>query len=216
MKRAIPLIIAMLMALQVSVWADVQLHHRPHYTLHIGDVITLNYRLTPQFNQTVTVQPDGCVDLEIVGDVHVAGLTLNQVHERIVKQASTLLNHPELAVTLKHFQQPYVVVAGEVEKPGKIPLYEDTTALQAILLAGGFKPAARDTRVILFRHINGDSSEVRCLNLHKITKRAQLERDIVLEPGDMLLVTPNRLAHFSRFMKAANLGVYLNPVQPLP
>jgi len=206
----------MSLAPDLSAWANVQLHHRPLYTLHIGDVIVLSYRLTPQFNQTVTVQPDGSVGLKLVGDIHVAGLTLNQLHDRIVQLASKELNHPELAITLKHFQPPYVVIAGEVEKPGKIVLHEDTTALQAIMLAGGFKPAARDTRVILFRHINGDEAEVRCLDLHKITKRAQLERDIVLEPGDMLLVTRNRLAHFSHFMKATNLGVYFDPIQKLP
>ena len=67
---------------------DQQLHHRPVYTLHIGDVIALNYRLTPEFDQTVTVQPDGYVDLEVVGNVKVAGFTLNQVHDEIVKLAS--------------------------------------------------------------------------------------------------------------------------------
>ena len=70
MKR----ILAMLVGV-VSLWCvlpaiaqcDDQLHHRPIYTLHTGDVIVLNYRYTPEFNQTVTVQPDGYVNLNIVG-----------------------------------------------------------------------------------------------------------------------------------------------------
>jgi polysaccharide biosynthesis/export protein len=205
-----------LSALEMVAWGDQQLHHRPIYTLHIGDVIQLSYRLTPEFNQTVTVQPDGYVDLEVVGNVKVAGLTMDKVHDEIVKRASVQLNHPELAITLKQFQQPYVVVAGEVAKPGKIEINENTTALQAVMLAGGFMPSARDTQVILFRHINGDTAEVRRLNLHNIKKDAQLERDIDLEPGDMLLVTRNKLEHLSRFMKAANLGVYFNPFPAVP
>jgi len=215
MNRLAAAILA-LCALVPSAWGDQQLHHRPIYTLHIGDVIALSYRLTPEFNQTVTVQPDGCVDLEVVGSVKVSGLTLDQAHNKIVKIASNELNHPELAITLKQFQQPYVVVAGEVAKPGKIEIHENTTALQAVMLAGGFMPSARDTQVILFRHINGDMAEVRRLNLHNIKKQVQLERDIDLEPGDMLLVTRNKLAHLSRFMKAANLGVYFNPFPPVP
>lgn len=206
----------MLCTVERAAWSDQQLHKRPVYTLHIGDVIELSYRLTPEFNQTVTVQPDGNVDLEVVGTVKVAGLTLDQVHEEIVKRASVQLNRPQLAITLKQFQQPYVVVAGEVARPGKIEINENTTALQAIMLAGGFMPSARDTQVILFRHINADTAEVRRLNLHNIKKDAQLERDTDLEPGDMLLVTRNKLEHFSRFMKAANLGVYFNPFPAIP
>jgi polysaccharide biosynthesis/export protein len=220
MRRTLCLVITALSfcVLEICAWAgDVQLHQRGGYTLHVGDIIALDYRLTPEFNQTVTVQPDGCVNLEVVGNVKVEGLTLNQIHDRIVTLASNQLNHPELAITLKQFQQPYIVVAGEVDRPGKIELHDDTTtALQAIMLAGGFKDSARDTQVILFRHINGDMAEVRKLNLHNIKKESQLEQDTELEPGDMLLVTRNKMEHFSRFMKASNLGVYFNPFPVVP
>jgi polysaccharide biosynthesis/export protein len=205
-----------LFVFQFRAWSDVELRQRNVYTLHVGDVISLTYRLTPEFNETVTVQPDGCVNLQIVGNVKVSGLTLDQVHSKIVGLASNQLNHPELALTLKQFEQPYVVVAGEVDKPGKIELHDDTTALQAVMLAGGFKDSARDTQVILFRHINSDMAEVHRLNLHDIKKQSQLERDTELEPGDMLLVTRNKMEHLSRFMKASNLGVYFNPFPVVP
>jgi polysaccharide biosynthesis/export protein len=202
--------LAICFATQVS-HADDKLHERPRYTLHAGDVITLDYRYTPEFNQTVTIQPDGYVTLNIVGDIKVAGATLDQAHDQIVKAASDRLNHPELNLTLKDFEHPYIVVSGEVAKPGKIELREDTTALQAVMLAGGFKDSARDTKVLLFRKINDQTAEVRQLNLHDVHRTSDLERDTELQPGDMLLVTRNRLEHFSRFMKATNLGLYFDP-----
>ena len=218
MKRTFIATIAILslFAFEQSAWSDVELRQRDVYTLHVGDVISLNYRLTPEFNETVTVQPDGCLNLQIVGKFKVSGLTIEQVHSKIVSLASNQLNHPELAITLKQFEQPYVVVAGEVDKPGKIELHEQTTALQAVMLAGGFKDSARDTQVILFRHINSDMAEVHRLNLHDIKKQSQLERDTELEPGDMLLVTRNKMEHLSRFTKASNLGVYFNPFPAIP
>jgi polysaccharide export outer membrane protein len=216
MARRLVIVVLVLSAFLPGALGDQRLHQRPIYTLHIGDVIALNYRLTPEFNQTVTVQPDGYVHLDVVGSVKVAGLTLDQAHDEIVKLASDQLNHPELAITLNQFQQPYVVVAGEVARPGKIEIHENTTALQAVMLAGGFMPSAQDTQVILFRHINGDIAEVRRLNLHNIKKQSELERDSDLEPGDMLLVTRNKLEHLSRFMKATNLGVYFNPFPAVP
>jgi polysaccharide export outer membrane protein len=216
MKRLLAAMLVTMWLLNSNAQGEQQLRQRPVYTLHVGDEIALNYRFTPEFNQKVTVQPDGNVVLDVVGTVRVAGLTLEQAHDQIIKIASNQLNKPELSITLARFEQPYVVVAGEVDRPGKIDIRENTTALQAILLAGGFKDSAKDTKVILFRRINGDMAEVRPLNLHNVKNHADLERDTELEPGDMLLVTRNKMEHFSRFMKASNLGVYFNPFPALP
>jgi polysaccharide biosynthesis/export protein len=191
--------------------ADENLHQRPRYTLHTGDVIALDYRYTPEFNQTVTVQPDGYVTLDIVGAIKATDMTIDQLHDEIIQRASVRLNNPELSISIKQFEQPFVVVAGEVDKPGKIEIHQDTSALQAIMLAGGFKDSAKDTKVLLFRRINNQMAEVRQLNLHNINKTGDLERDAELQPGDMLLVTRNKLEHFSHIMKASNLGLYFDP-----
>ncbi len=52
--------------------ADEKLHHRPRYTLRAGDVLDLEYRYTPELNQTVTVLPDGYVNLNVVGDIRIS------------------------------------------------------------------------------------------------------------------------------------------------
>lgn len=193
-----------------------QLHRRDRYALRPGDSFELSYRLTPEFNQTVMVQPDGYVNLNVVGDMKVDGLSVEEVHDKIIEKVSKRLNQPELNITLKEFAKPYVVVAGEVERPGRIDLRENTTAMQAIMLAGGFKASGYDTQVYLFRRINGEDAEVRRLNLHDLQKTADLERDMVLQPGDMLLVPRNKLEKFSRIMKAANLGLYFDPLALKP
>jgi polysaccharide biosynthesis/export protein len=210
-KFIIAAVILGLIGSPIASVAVAQLQKRPRYMLHTGDVIALDYRYTPEFNQSVTVQPDGFVTLNVVGDIKATNVTLDDLHDEIVRRASTRLNHPELSISLKQFQQPYIVVAGEVGKPGKIEINQDTSALQAIMLAGGFKDSARDTKVILFRHVNEQMAEVRQLDLHSIKKTGDLERDAMLEPGDMLLVTRNKTEHFARFMKAANLGTYFDP-----
>jgi polysaccharide export outer membrane protein len=216
MRRIAAMIVGALVMLPAAARPDEQLHNRPVYTFHTGDVFALNYRYTPEFNQTVTVQPDGSVNLNVVGQLNVTGLSVNQLHQRIIDLASARLNHPELTITLEHFEAPYFVVAGEVEHPGKFDLNDNTTALQAVMLAGGFKDSARDTQVLLFRRINADEAEVHRLDLHNVKKHADLERDAELEPGDMLLVTRNKMEHLSRFMKASNLGVYFNPFPVIP
>jgi polysaccharide export outer membrane protein len=191
---------------------DEKLHQRPRYILHPGDVLDLSYRLTPEFNQTVTLEPDGHASLNIAGDVLLGGLTLDKAKEEIIQRVSTRLNHPELTLVLKDFQKPYVVVGGEVQTPGKIEMREDMTALQALLLAGGPKNSAATGKILLFRHLNENDGVVRVLNLSNMKKTGDLERDARLEPGDMLFVTSSRFDKFERFMKATNFALYLNPL----
>ena len=95
------------------------------YVLHPGDVLDIQYRYTPEFNQTVSVQPDGYISLQIGGDLKVAGRNLEQVRNLILARARTRLESPELTVVLKEFQKPYVVVSGEVVQPGKFELREN-------------------------------------------------------------------------------------------
>jgi polysaccharide export outer membrane protein len=107
---------------------------------------------------------------------------------------------------LKDFQHPYVVVGGEVQQPGKIDFRQNLTAMQAVILAGGFKGSAKDTRIVVFRHINSEMGEVKVLNLHKMQSTKDLERDMALQAGDMILVPPNKVATFSRYMEATHFS----------
>jgi len=92
------------------------------YRLTPGDVLEVQFRYSPEFNQTVTVQPDGYISLEIGGDLKVAGLTVEQTREAILRKASTRLQDPVATIVLKEFQKPYFVIAGEVALPGKIEM----------------------------------------------------------------------------------------------
>src|SRR5437016_7624874 len=154
------------------------------YRLQPGDVLEIQYRYSPEFNQTVTVQPDGYITLEVGGDLKVAGMTVDQMRQAILKKASTRLQDPIATVILKEFQKPYFVVAGEVVQPGKIEMRERVTAIQAIMLAGGMKESAKSSQVVVFRKINSDIAEVKLLNLKTIRRTSDLENDLTLQPGE--------------------------------
>ena len=196
--------------------ADTQLHPRPRYLLRPGDTLQLQYRLTPEFNQTVSVQPDGYVDLNVAGEVQVGGLSVTQAHDLIVEKESEHLNHPELNLILDEFTRPYVVVAGEVAKPGQIEIRDNMTALSAILIAGGFTQSAKSGQVIVFRKVNDTIDEVKQLNLTSIHKTVQLEHDLALQPGDLVLVPHDRVSRLQHYMQITNVGVYVNPLQYIP
>ncbi len=189
-----------------------RLHTRQRYVLEYGDSLALEYRFTPEFNQTVVVQPDGFINLTLIGDLRVSGLTLDQVHDLVLARLGDKLNQPELNLILKEFERPYVAVAGEVDKPGRLEFRERTSALQAVMLSGGFKDTAEQSQVLVFRRVNGDMSRIIELNLHRVHRTGDLEHDLVLEPGDIVLVPRNKLSNVARFVKATNLGLYLDPL----
>lgn len=181
------------------------------YRLQPGDVFEVQYRYSPEFNQTVTVQPDGYVSLELGGDLKVAGLTIEQTRDVILKKAATRLQDPVANIVLKEFQKPYFVIAGEVSLPGRIEMRERVTALQAIMLAGGMKEGARSSQVVVFRRINTDTAEVKLLNLKSIRRTADLENDLTLQPGDMVFVPRDKISKIERFMKLASVAAFMAP-----
>ncbi len=181
------------------------------YRLQPGDVLEVQYRYSPEFNQTVTVQPDGYISLELGDDLKVAGLTVEQTRAAILKKASTRLQDPVATIILKEFQKPYFVVSGEVNTPGKIEMRERVTALQAIMLAGGMKEAAKSSQVVVFRRINSDTAEVKLLNLKSIRRTADLENDLTLQPGDMVFVPRDKISKIERFMKLTSVFAFMAP-----
>ena len=181
------------------------------YRLQPGDVLEIQFRYSPEFNQTVTVQPDGYVSLEISGDIKVAGMTVEQTRLAILKRASARLQDPIATVILKEFQRPYFVVAGEVTQPGRIEMRERVTAIQAIMLAGGMKETARSSQVVVFRKLNSDVAEVKLLNLKSIRRTSDLENDLTLQPGDMVYVPRDKISKIERFMKLASVMAIFGP-----
>jgi polysaccharide export outer membrane protein len=181
------------------------------YRLQPGDVFEVQFRYSPEFNQSVTVQPDGYVSLEVGGELKVAGLTIEQARQAILKRAGARLQDPVATIVLKEFQKPYFVIAGEVNLPGKIEMRERVTALQAIMLAGGMKEAARSSQIVVFRAINTDTAEVKLLNLKNIRRTSDLENDLTLQPGDMVFVPRDKISKIERFMMLASVAAFMAP-----
>lgn len=203
------MVVGLFVGLQIVSAQDPLLHTRSRYRLHTGDTLVLEFRLSPEINQTVMIGPDGFVDLNVAGAVKMAGLTMTEAHDLIIKLDSSRLNDPELNLQLKDFQRPYIVVAGQVINPRQIEMREDMTAIQAVMLAGGFKDSAKETKIVVFRRLNSktDMAEVRVLNLHRLQKTSQLEQDLSLEPGDIIYVPENVTTQFGKIMRIPNFSM---------
>lgn len=184
----------------------------PRYRIEPSDVLDIHFRFTPEFNQSVTVQPDGFISLQSAEDLKVAGLTLAEVKAAIISQYASVLHDPVVTVILKEFTKPYFMVGGEVAKPGRFDLHGDTTVTDAITTAGGFTLNAKSGDVLLFRRAGGQVVEVRKVDVKAAIEKGRLSEDILLQPGDSLYVTRSFTGKLERFMSLTRLGLYFDPV----
>jgi len=186
---------------------------RPLYRLRPSDVVDVTFTVAPEFNQTLTVQPDGYVMLKDAGAVEVQGLSVPEFTVAVQKAYRGYLHDPEAAVALKDFERPYFVVGGEVGKPGKYELRSDTTVAEAVEIAGGLTSQAKHSQVVLFRRVNDDLVETRILNLKKMLKESSLKEDAHLRPGDLIFVPQNTISKIGRFLSKPAVSMYMNSSQ---
>lgn len=104
----------------------------PRYQVQRDDVLIISFALSPELNQTVTIQPDGYINLQNAGSVYVQGMTVPDVVAAIKKTYANTLHDPIIDVDLKDFQKPYFVAFGQVGKPGQYDLRYDMTLSEAI------------------------------------------------------------------------------------
>jgi len=164
------------------------------YKLHLGDQLTVHYPLSPEFDQQVTVQPDGFVTLTLGGEAKLAGLTLAEATALINEHATKRLKDPNAQLVLTDFQHPYFVVAGEVNSPNRYELREDLTAFQGLMIAGGTRISGKSTQVILIHDPSSAKPTVRILDLKHLTA-ATLSDNPRLSSGDIVFVPRNRITN---------------------
>jgi Periplasmic protein involved in polysaccharide export len=175
--------------------------------------LDLTFRYTPEFNQEVTVQPDGYIQLKgLPADVHAQGLTVVELTASLQKAYSTILREPVINIILKDFDKPYFIAGGFVGKPGKYDLRGTTTASQAVAIAGGFADGAKNSQVVLFRRYSDDWVETKVLDLKTVLKGKNLNEDTVLQPGDMLFVPKSTFAKIEKFLPRTSLGTFFSPL----
>ncbi len=182
----------------------------PRYLLRPGDVFDLQFEFSPEYNQTVNVQPDGFVTLRGVGDIHVAGKNVPELTETLKQAYGKFLAQPVVSVVMKEFEKPYFIANGQVEKPGKYELRGDTTVTEALAIAGGLNDKSKNSQVLLFRRVSQEWVEAREIDVKKMFDGKSLNEDVHLKPGDMIYVPKSRWSKVKQFIPYTSLS--MNPL----
>jgi len=184
----------------------------PRYGLRKGDSFDVDFAFSPEFNQTVVVQPDGFITLRGAGSMRVEGQTIPELTETIKKAYAKILHDPVVTVALKDFEKPYFLAAGQVAKPGKYDLRSDLTLVEAVAVAGGFTGNSKHSQVVLFRRVSDQLVEARLFNVKQMLQSHDLSEDAHLRPGDMIYVPQNAISKIRQYLPMPSTGVYFNPI----
>jgi polysaccharide biosynthesis/export protein len=143
---------------------------RPLYRCDIGDVLDVRFPRNPELNEQAVVAPDGRISVQFAHDIPAAGRTLAELTRDIDEAYSKELVDPLVSLSIRSYSGTRIYVAGEVTTPGEFVETGPITALQAIAHAGGFKPSASRSRVILIRRGQKGKPEIYGLDESGLTE----------------------------------------------
>ncbi len=180
----------------------------PRYQLGFGDVIEVKFFNNEQFNETLTVRPDGRISMQKVGDIPVAGLTPTQLSKVITTRYERILKNPEVTVIVRSFGGYQVYILGEVNNPGAIPLQRNLTILQTLAQAGGYKETANLKSVLLLRRKQDGKIDAKRIDMKAKSPEDVLKNDLYVEASDIIFVPKTFIANVNTFIEQAMAGVY--------
>ena len=184
-----------------ATWQD----NEPDYRLYPGDVLDISLLSAPELNRTVTVQPDGRITLPLVAPTMAADRSAPQL-EAILSQAyASQLVRPDVSVSVKSTTPLKVFVGGWVDKPGVYDMPGDIDALQAVIMAGGFKNGAQTQSVAILRRGPNGQAMLRTADLRsgdlRGGGRVRFASDLVpLRRFDVIYVPKTGLAELGGFV----------------
>jgi polysaccharide export outer membrane protein len=162
-------------------------------------------QLTGQYLNGYQVDTDGNINLPIMGEFNVAGLTTIEVKKRVQERTDEYLRDAVVNVKLLSYK---VTVLGEVRNPGIYYNYNTSlTIFEAVGMATGTTDFANIKTVLVIRPTE-DGSESFRLNFRK--KDMMLSEAFYLQPNDVVYVQPARFKSVQ--MNATTYSLFLSSV----
>lgn len=159
------------------------------YRISSADLIAVTVYQDAEMSRKSRVNANGTISLPLIGAIKVGGMTLLEAQGAIESKLGKFLVSPQVSLFIEEYGNKTIYVMGEVQKPGSYPIPTESrmTVLEAISTAGGFTPIAAQDRARVLRNVNGQSVTY-TINTKEITSEGQKEKDMVLEPNDVIYV----------------------------
>jgi polysaccharide export outer membrane protein len=163
-----------------------------------GDQVDIFVWGYPDYTRRATVGFNGSLPYPVVGELAVAGKTLEQVNEQVRLALSDFIKEPVVKVTVATSRPQRIQVLGEVAKPGAYSLpAPDTSLIEALALAGGPTLDARLGNLLVVRDL-GKQVEIHTIDYRRITREGDVSGNLRLQDGDIVFMPVAVIADITR------------------
>lgn len=157
------------------------------YEIGPEDILEISVWREKDLQREVLVRPDGWLTFPLVGNVQAAGKTPQQLENEVRQRLRKYIPDPVVTVTVKKIQGLKVFVTGRVGKPGEYVVGRYVDVLQALTLAGGLTPFAKEDKIKVIRK-QGNKETVIPFDYSEVKKGKSLQQNITLRSGDVIVV----------------------------
>ena len=157
------------------------------YVIGAEDVLYIHVWKDETLSKTVSVRTDGKISIPLIDEIKAAGLTPLQLKEKLTEKLKEYLDVPTVTVIVMEANSFKVYVSGQVRTPGVLRLRTETSLAQAVSMVGGLTEWAKQSKIIIIRKENGKEKRF-TINYKKIIQGKDLNSNILLKPGDTIIV----------------------------
>lgn len=158
------------------------------YKLRHGDALMVSVWRDEALRMQVRVLPDGSITFPLAGRVEVVGLSTPEVEARVAEKLKKYIPVPVVTVAITATDGNQVYVLGKVVRPGAVTLTSpETTVLQMLSQVGGLDRFADGNSIRVLRN-SPQGNRILPVRYDDLVKGSQLDTNVVLVPGDTILV----------------------------
>ncbi|HTX06116.1 MAG TPA: polysaccharide biosynthesis/export family protein [Steroidobacteraceae bacterium] len=158
------------------------------YTVKPGDTLLVSVWKEPELQHPVLVEPDGTFAFPLCGQIDAHDKTVAQLQQEIAQHLAHYITDPVVTVSLQKIAGNRVYVIGQVQKPGAFVVNPRVDVMQAISMAGGTTPFASLGNIKIIRRLANGEQEALPFNYNDVIHGNDLEQNITLEAGDVVVV----------------------------
>jgi polysaccharide export outer membrane protein len=157
------------------------------YVIGSADVLAIRVWKNPELSVTVPVRPDGRISVPLLDDVQAAGLTPEELKDRITESLRAYVANPDVTVVVSEINSKQVYVIGGAAQQGAVPLTRDLRVLDVLSIVGGFGGFADKNGVRVLRRTASGMSEYR-FDYEAFLDGRATESNLLLQAGDTIVV----------------------------